>query len=80
MRGGKARPKTVLCFIVQKRPVPGSSGASFTKRPNLESRTEVHQSGRKSTGGSFSASSTDSRKKGELWGSAFLCYSPQPHQ
>ena len=66
MRGGKARQKAGFCFSVQKRPVPEFSGASLT-RPHLESRTEAHQGGRKSTGGSVSASSTDTRKKGH-WG------------
>ena len=31
-RGGKARPWPGFHFTVQKRPVPGSSGASLAKR------------------------------------------------
>ena len=40
-RGGKARPWTAFHFTVQKRPVPGSSGASMAKRPHLESGNEL---------------------------------------
>ena len=50
-------------FTVQKRPVPGSSGASLAKRPHLESGTETHPGGKKSAGGSVSASSADARRK-----------------
>ena len=50
--------------MVQKRPVPGSSGASLAKRPHLESRTETHASGKKSAGGSVSSSSADTWRKG----------------
>ena len=49
---------------MQKRPVTGSSGTSLTKRPHLESRTETHPSCKKSAGGSVSASSADTRRKG----------------
>ena len=31
-RGGKTRPQTGFHFMVQKRPVPGSSGPSLAKR------------------------------------------------
>ena len=65
-RGGKARPQTVFHFIVQKRPVPGFSGASFAKTPYLESGTEICPSGKKSDGGSVSASPADARKKGAM--------------
>ena len=68
MRGGKARPMAGFHFNVPKRPVPVFSGASLTKRPHLESRTEAHQGDRKSTGGNVSASLTDSRKKRSHWG------------
>ena len=65
MRGGKDIPKSGFHFIVQERPMLEPSGASLAERPCLESRTEAHQGGRKSAGGSVSASSVDSRKKGE---------------
>ena len=38
-------------FMMQKRPVPGSSGASLAKRPHLERGNEAHPSGKKSAGG-----------------------------
>ena len=63
-RGGKARPWTGFHFIVQKRPVPGSSGASLAKRPHLESGNETLPGCKKSTGGSVSTSSADTRRKG----------------
>ena len=64
---------------MQKRPVPGSSGASLAKRPHLESGTKSHPSGKMSAGSSVSASSADTRRKGRLWGSVLLmCCSPQP--
>ena len=67
-RGGKARPWTGFQFTVQKRPmsgsVPGTSGASLPKQPHLESGNEAGPGGRKSTGGTVSTSSTESRRKG----------------
>ena len=63
-RRGKARPWTYFHFMVQKRPVPGSSGASLAKRPHLESGNEAHPSGKKSAGGSVSTSSANTRRKG----------------
>ena len=63
-RGHKARPQTGFHFTVQKRPGKGSSGASLAKRPHLESRTETHPDGKKSGGGSVSASCADARKGG----------------
>ena len=50
---GVARPghRTVFHFMVQKRPVPGSSGPSLGKRPHLESGNEACPSGKKSVGG-----------------------------
>ena len=85
-RAGKARPWTRFYFTVQKRPlsgsVPGTSGASLPKRPHLESGNEAHLSGKKSTGGSVSTSSMESRRKREAWRLGFLmcqtCQSPQP--
>ena len=71
MRGCKARPKMGFHFNVPKRPVLESSGASLANRPHLESRTEAFQGGRKSTGGSVSARSTDSMKKGNHGGQHF---------
>ena len=62
-RGGKARPRTEFHFTVQKRPVPGFSAASLAKRPHLESGNEACPGGKKSTGGSVSTSSTDTRRK-----------------
>ena len=53
-RGGKTRPWTGFHFMVQKRPVSGSSGPSLAKRPHLESGNEGHPSGKKSAGGSVS--------------------------
>ena len=48
-RVGKARPWTGFQFTVQKRPmsgsVPGTSGASLPKRPQLENGNEAHLSG-----------------------------------
>ena len=77
-RGGKARPQPGFHFTVQKRPVLGSSGASWAKRPHLESGNEAHPSDKKSAGGSVSASSADTRRRGP-WGLALLmCHSPQP--
>ena len=46
--------------------MPGTSGASMTKRPNLESGNEAHLSGKKSAGGSVSTSSFDTRRKGDM--------------
>ena len=67
-RDGNSRPWTGFQFTVQKRPmsgsVPGTSGASLSKRPHLESGNEASSSGKKSTGGSVSTSSTESRRKG----------------
>ena len=63
-RGGMARTKTGFHFTVQKRPVPGSSGASLPKMPHLESGNKAHLSGKKSAGGSVSPSSADTRRKG----------------
>ena len=67
-RDGKARPKTGFHYSIHKRPLLESSGASVAKKPHLESKTEDHQGGRKLTGGSVSASSSDSRKKGSHGG------------
>ena len=50
--GGKARPQPGFHFMVQMRPVPGSSGASLAKRPHSESGNEIHPSGKTSVGGS----------------------------
>ena len=67
-RAGKARPWTGFHFTVQKRPLSGSvlgtSGASLPKRPHLESGNEAHLSGKKSSGGSVSTSSTVKKKRG----------------
>ena len=64
MRGGRTRPRVGFQFSVQKRHVGGSSGASITKKPGSDIRTEGHQNGWKSCGGGASASFTDSTKKG----------------
>ena len=75
IRSGKARPKTGFHFNVQKRPVVGSSGAYFPKKPHLQSKTEAHKGSRKSSGGGVSASSINSRKVS--WVMTFLmCSSP----
>ena len=67
-RAGKARPQTGFQFTVQMRPlsgsVPGTNGVSLPKRPHLESGNEACLSGKKSTGGSVSTSSAESRRKG----------------
>ena len=76
--GGKSRPKTGFHFTVQKRPVPGSSGASLAKRPHLESGNEAHQSGKKSVGGSVSTSSANTKRKGAMGLALLMCCSPQP--
>ena len=71
-RGGKVRPQAGFQFTVQKRPmsgsVPGTSGASLPKRPHLESGNEACLSGKKSTGGSVSTSSAESKRKGGCGG------------
>ena len=71
-RDGKSRPWTGFQFTVQKRAMSGSvsgtSGASLPMRPHLESGNEAHPSGKKSTGGSVSTSSAESRRKGECGG------------
>ena len=56
---------------MQKRPVSGSSGASLAKRPHLESGNDAHPSGRKSTGGSVTTSSANTRRKGGSCGQHF---------
>ena len=61
--GDKAKSWPWLHFTVQKRPVSGSSGTSLVKRPHLESGSETHPSGKKSAGGTVSASSADARRK-----------------
>ena len=74
--GGKARTRTRFHFTVQKRPVPGSNGASLAKRrPHLENGTETHPGGKKSAGGRVSASSADAREEGGDGGQHFLCFS-----
>ena len=55
-------------FNVQKRPVTEFSGASLAKRPYLERKIEACPGGRKSPGGSVSASFSDARKKGSNGG------------
>ena len=67
IRGGKTQQKTGFHFNVQKRLLPESGGLFLAKRPCLEGRTEAGPKGRKSTVGSVSASSHDSRKKGSFW-------------
>ena len=52
--------------------MPGSSGAHSVKRTHMESRTETHAGGKKSAGGSVSASSADTKEKGGAWGLALL--------
>ena len=65
---------------MQKRPGPKSSYASLAKRPHLKSGTETHPSGKKSAGGSVSATSADTMKKGGHGDSELLMFhSPQPH-
>ena len=66
--GGKARSWPGFPFNVQKRPVPGSTGACLAKRPHVESRTESHLGGKESAGGGVSASSADTRRKGGYGG------------
>ena len=41
-RGGKAQPQTGFHFMVLRRPVPGSNGASLAKGPHLDSGNEAH--------------------------------------
>ena len=67
-RGGKTRPWTGFHFMLQKRPVLGSSGPSLAKRADLEGGNEAHPGGKKSAGGSVSTSSTDTRRKGVCGG------------
>ena len=63
-RSSKARPQMGFHFTVQKRPmsgsVPGTSGASLSKWPHLESGNEACPSGKKSAGNTVSTSSTES--------------------
>ena len=63
MKGGKTRPQTGFHFTVQNRHVPRSNGTSLTKRAHLESGTENCPGGKKSAGGSVSASSANAKKK-----------------
>ena len=53
-KDGKTRTCTGFHFMVQKRPMPGSSGPSLAMRPHLENRNEAHPSGKKSAGGNVS--------------------------
>ena len=55
-------------FHCAKEALLGSSGASLAKRPLLESGTETHPGGKKSAGGSVTASSADARKNGGCGG------------
>ena len=58
--------------------MPETSGASLPKMLHLEGRIETHPGGKRSAGGSVSASSADAKKKWG-WGLALLmCHSPQP--
>ena len=66
-RAGKTRPQTGCHFMVQKRPVPGSSGP-LAKRPHLESGNEAYPSGKKSAGSNVSTSSPDTRRQGVCGG------------
>ena len=67
-RGCKAKAWTGFQFTVQKRPmsgsVPGTSGASLPKWPHLAGGNVACLHGMKSTGGTVSTSSTESRRKG----------------
>ena len=67
-RAGKARPWAGFHFTVEKRPmsgsVPGPCGTYLAKRPHLECGNETCPSGKKSTGGSVSTSSAETRRKG----------------
>ena len=63
-RGDKTRPWIWFHFMMQKRPVPWSSGPSLFQKPHLESENEAHPGGKKSAGGNVSTSSTDTRRKG----------------
>ena len=63
-RSGKPRLQTGFHFMVQKRPVPGSSGPSLAKKHLLESGNGAHPSSKKSAGGSVSTSFTNTRRKG----------------
>ena len=59
--------------------VPGTSGASLPKWPHLESGNEAHLHGKKSTGGTVSTCSTESRQERWARGLALLmCHSPPP--
>ena len=51
---------------MQKRPVPGSSGAFMARRPHLERGTEIHPGCKKSAGSGVFASSANSGKKGAM--------------
>ena len=63
---------------MQKRHVPESVGASLANSPHLESKIEIHPGGKKSAGGSVSASSADTRKKGALGSVLLMCHHSQP--
>ena len=80
-RGGKARPWNESNFTVQKRPmsgyVPGPSGTSLAKKPHFGCGNEAHPSGKKSAGGSVSASSAETRRKGAMGLALLMCQSPQ---
>ena len=80
-RGGKAKPWTGFHLIVQERPVPGSSGPSLAKRTHLESGNEACPTGKKSSGGSVSTYSTNTRRKGGCgsWHSLCVMVLSLPH-
>ena len=64
--------------VAKPGPKPFHCAKETCARPHLESGTETHPSGKKSAGGSVSASSADTRRRGP-WGSALLiCCRPQP--
>ena len=58
--------------------MPWSSGASVAKRPHLESGTKTYPGGKMSAGGSVSASSVDTKKKGPWHSALLMCHSPWP--
>ena len=63
-RDDESRPQTGFHFMVQKRPLPGSSHPSLAKRHHMEVGNEACPSGKKSAGCNVSSGSTDIRRKG----------------
>ena len=67
MRDARAKPNAAFQVDVQKWPVFETGGASFAKKPHLDTKADWSQGGWQMAGDA-SPSSTE----GELWRMAFL--------